>query len=196
MTSCAAGHDELPPSIALVGFMGSGKSTVGRALARHLGWEFVDTDALVEAAAGCDIADLFAGEGEAAFRAREAAAVRAATAAAGSGQVVATGGGVVLRDENVIALRNAGLVVWLTARPDVIAARTAAASRRANKRPLLTHAADGEERLARVLALLGERGPLYQAACHFIVDASERSPRALAAEIQRRAWRWQRERNG
>ncbi len=171
-------------NLALIGFMGSGKSTVGRLLAQKRGWRFVDTDEEIVRAAGRDIPSLFAQEGEAAFREREAEAVR--RIAAGERQVIATGGGAVLREENAAALRGAGLVVWLTARPDVVVARTA---RRAAERPLL--AWGGQDLLAHVLRMLGERGPLYQAAAHLVVDTSDRTPQAVAGEIQRKAARWQ-----
>ena len=171
-----------PQNIVLIGFMGSGKTTVGRALARRRGWRFVDTDERIRRAAGRDVPALFAEEGEAAFREREAEIVR--EVAAGQRQVIATGGGAVLRPENVSALRESGLVVWLTARPEVVVART---QHRAADRPLL--AGGGGDLLAHVLRMLGERGPLYQAAAHVIVDTSDRVPSAIAAEIERRAER-------
>ena len=172
-----------PRNIVLIGFMGSGKSTVGRGLARLRGWRFVDTDVVIrDGAGGRAIPELFAEEGEAAFRDRETAALRAVCE--GGRQVIATGGGAVLRPENVELLRRAGLVVWLTARPDVVVARTA---HRVADRPLL--AAGGEDLLAHVLRLLGERGPLYQAAAHLIVDTSDRPPPAIVQEIDRKAAR-------
>jgi shikimate kinase len=166
-------------NIALIGFMGSGKSTVGRQLAQLLGWHFTDTDSLVERVAGCSIPTLFVRDGEMAFRDRETEILLGVTA--GERQVIATGGGAILREENVAALRSAGLVVYLTAHPDVLAERV---SRRPGQRPLLT---SGEEpALTQILRMLAERGPLYQKACHILVDTSDRSPRALAEEIVRR----------
>jgi len=172
-----------PRNIILVGFMGSGKSTVGRGLARLRGWRFVDTDAVIrDGVSGRPIPELFAEEGEAAFRDRETTALRAVCD--GERQVIATGGGAVLRPENVELLRQAGLVVWLTARPDVVVART---GHRVADRPLL--ASGGGDLLAHVLRLLGERGPLYQAAAHLIVDTSDRPPPAIVQEIDRKAVR-------
>jgi shikimate kinase len=166
-------------NIALIGFMGSGKSTIGRQLAQQLGWRFTDTDSLIERVAGCTIPALFLRDGELAFRDRETEIVLGVTA--GERQVIATGGGAILREENVAALRSAGLVVYLTARPDVLAERV---SRRPGQRPLLT---SGEEpALTQILRMLAERGPLYRKACHVLVDTSERSPQALAEEIVRR----------
>jgi shikimate kinase len=170
----------LPLNIALIGFMGSGKSTVGRALARQLGWRYVDTDARLVDVAGCDIPTLFAREGETAFREREARIILGISA--GTEQVIATGGGAVLRDENVAALRSCGAVIYLTARPDVIVART---ERRAEERPLLANRGD-RDLLTHVLALLGERAPRYHAVAHLIVDTSDRTPDLIAAEIVRR----------
>jgi shikimate kinase len=178
----------LPRNIALVGFMGCGKTTVGRLLAERLGWRFVDTDALlVERAGGVrDIPAIFAEEGEAAFREREAAAVR--EACAGERGVIATGGGAVLRSKNADSLRNSGLVVWLTARPDVVVART---QRTAAARPLLAKdAACPEDLLVRVLTLLGERAHHYKAAAHVVVDTSDRPPRSVVEEIIRKAERY------
>ncbi len=172
-----------PRNVVLVGFMGSGKSTIGRGLARRLGWRFVDTDEMVRrAAAGRDIPSLFRDEGEAAFRDRESRAI--CEAVEGKGQVIATGGGAVLRPENVARLRAAGTVVWLTARPEVVVARTAW---RANDRPLLAGA--GDDLLTHVLQMLGERGPCYQDAAHLIVDTSDRPPHAIVEEVHRKTLR-------
>lgn len=97
-------------NIVLIGMPGSGKSTVGRLLSRRLGMPLADTDALVEAAAGRTIPEIFATEGEAAFRDRETAAARAA--AAMENTVIATGGGIVLRGENMEALAKTGVVFF------------------------------------------------------------------------------------
>lgn len=177
----------LPPNITLVGFMGSGKTTVGRLLARRLGWSFVDTDEIVARASGKSIPEVFAEEGEEGFRDRETQAILGV--AAGEKQVIATGGGAVLRAENGAALRAAGPVIWLTVRPEVVVARTA---RRAAERPLLARASEegNGDLLAHILRMLGERGPKYQAVAHLVVDASDRAPHAVAAEIERRAGRW------
>lgn len=170
-------------NLVLIGFMGSGKSTVGRALARRLNWDYVDTDALiVRRCGGCEIPALFAEKGEAYFRDRETEIVLGVCA--GERQVIATGGGAILRAENVAALRGAGAVVWLTARPEVVVART---EKRAASRPLLASGAD--DLLTHVLTMLGERGPRYQAAAHLIVDTSDRSPEAIAGEIARKVWK-------
>jgi shikimate kinase len=161
--------------------MGSGKTTVGELLAARLGWTFTDTDALIVAEAGTDIPTLFTTEGETAFRDRETRAVCAACRR--DEQVIATGGGAVLRPENVAALREKTFVVWLTARPDVVVARTEVGAAR---RPVLARGA--ADLLTHVLILLGERGPYYQAASHRIVDTSDRTPEDVADEVWRK-WR-------
>ena len=165
-------------NIALIGFMGSGKSTIGRHLAKRLDWRLTDTDCLVERVAGCSIPTLFARDGEQAFRDQETNILLGVTT--GERQVVATGGGVVLREENVAALRGGCLVVYLTARPDILAERV---GRRPAERPLL--AQEDEPVLTRILRMLSERGPLYQRACHVMVDTSDRAPHAVVEEIVR-----------
>jgi shikimate kinase len=171
----------MPKNIALIGFMGSGKSTIGRLLAQRLGWHLTDTDYLVEQVAGCSIPQLFEREGEKAFRDRETAILLGVTM--GERQVIATGGGAVLREENVAALRGGSLVVYLTARADVLAERV---GRRPGQRPMLDHDHDtGESPLTKILRMLAERGPLYQKSCHLVVDSSDRSPQALVEEIIR-----------
>lgn len=168
----------MPENIALIGFMGSGKSTIGKLLAQRMGWKLTDTDSLVERVAGCSIAELFAREGEKAFRDQETAVLLGVTA--GEHQIIATGGGAILREENIAALRGGSLVVYLTARPDVLAERV---SRRPGQRPLL---AEGDEpALTKILRMLAERGPLYQRASHVLVDSSERAPKAIVEEIIR-----------
>ena len=89
----------------LIGYRGSGKTVVGRLLAERRGWTFVDTDALIEAQAGISIAEIFAAEGEAGFRAREERVI--ARVAADRRRVLSVGGGAVLRQENVAQLREA-----------------------------------------------------------------------------------------
>ncbi|MDX1933846.1 MAG: shikimate kinase [Capsulimonadales bacterium] len=166
-------------NIALIGFMGCGKSTVGRLLATRLEREFIDTDAVIVRSAGRTIPEIFLEEGEAAFRDRESAALREAVETEGS--VIATGGGAVLREENVRILRENALIVWLTARAEVIVRRT---GHGVAARPVL--AAWADDPLAHVLNLLGQRGPIYQRAAHRIVDTSDRTPAAIVNEIVRK----------
>lgn len=177
---------ELLRNIVLVGFMGCGKSTVGKTLATKLGdgWRFVDADTRLSEVAGCTIPILFERDGEAAFRKREAQILSGLCA--GERQIIATGGGAVMHEDNRATLRSAGVVVWLTARVDVIVLRT---QRREAERPLL--ASRGDLPLyTHILSLLGERAPFYQKAAHIIVDTSDRATESIAAEIERKVNAW------
>lgn len=130
--------------IALIGMMGAGKTSIGRALAAHLGWAFADTDEQVEQAAGCSIAEIFAREGEAAFREREHRAL--ARLLADSNLVLATGGGAVIDPRSRELLRKRARTIWLDAAPATLALRLGDAA----NRPLLG-AGDREGRLTRLL---------------------------------------------
>jgi len=165
--------------VILAGFMGTGKTEVGRRLARLLGWSFVDTDALVESAAGRPVAAIFAEEGEAAFRARERDAVEQACAITAA--VVAVGGGAFLDLENRRRLLAAGPVVCLHASPEELMRRLGAA----RDRPLLNGdgTASVEERRARIEALLAQRAPVYALATH-AVDTDGLSPDEVALRVR------------
>jgi shikimate kinase / 3-dehydroquinate synthase len=158
-------------NVVLIGFMGTGKSAVGRCVASRLERPFIDTDAMIEARDGRTIAEIFAGEGEAAFRRLEAAAV--AEAAASEGAVIATGGGVPLSSENMHALRRRGVIVSLTASPEAILARVGGGA----ERPLL-----GDAPAAAVERLLAEREAAYRAA-DLVIDTSDASTEEVADRI-------------
>lgn len=162
-------------NIVLIGLMGSGKSAVGRDLASTLGRPFIDTDQAVEEAAGRPIPAIFADEGEAGFRAREASVVE--TAAALDGQVIATGGGAVLAAANREALRRTGLLIWLDAPAEELFRR--ASLQGVAGRPLLA----GPDPLARILALQTEREPIYRAAAHHRVATGGLTTEEVAARI-------------
>lgn len=159
-------------NIVLMGFMGTGKSTVGRALADRLGYAFVDMDTRIEAREGRAISAIFATDGEAHFRRLERALVQ--ELAAGSGLVVATGGGIVLNPDNVGDFARTGLVVCLRATPAAILARVA----HETHRPLL---AEGDK-LAKISALLAKRQPLYDAIPHQ-VDTTGRAIDAIVEQV-------------
>jgi shikimate kinase len=162
----------MAPGVVLVGLMGAGKTTVGRLVASRLGLPFVDLDARIAADAGCPIPDLFAAEGEPAFREREAAALVAVIAEAGEhGCVLATGGGAPIRDDNWQRLRAFGLTVWLDLPP--AAARAAAGG----GRPLLV----GVDPVERMCDLHRRRAARY-AEAELRLDATL-APRALAERI-------------
>jgi len=163
--------------IRLIGYRGTGKTTVGRLLAARLGWDFVDADDHIETVAGRTIAEIFAVEGEAGFRDREAAAIR--DLCGRERLVLATGGGAVLRSANRELLRSAGLVVWLTATPETAWARLQNDPTTSARRPNLTANGGIEE----VRTLLAARSPLYEELAHFVADADTPSPEAVAAAI-------------
>jgi len=150
------------PQVILTGFMATGKTEVGRRLARRLGRPFVDVDGLVEAAAGQSVAAIFATHGEVRFRELERAAV--AEACRVPEAVVATGGGTMLDPENRRRLAAAGPIVCLAAPAEEILRRIGDPA----TRPLL---ANGGDRLARVRALLAERAPTYALSTHTVDTA-------------------------
>jgi shikimate kinase len=152
----------VPLNIVLIGFMGCGKSSVGRRIASQTGRQFVDTDELIAAKEGRSISKIFAAEGEAYFRELETAALAGLDAKAGI--VLATGGGIIMREENRATLRGLGPVVWLDADPDVLFERVS----RNSKRPLL----QTENPRATFDALLAARLPIYQAAADVRIDST------------------------
>ena len=165
----------LPENIVLIGFMGSGKSTVGRELHQRLGYPFVDMDQLIEQRAGKPITAIFADEGEAAFREMESAVLKDLSQAADQRRIISTGGGVVGRPENRALLKRMGYVVWLDAPASVILDRTA----KNRTRPLL-HTEDPGEKVHRLMA---EREPLYQETAHLKLDTSGLDSKELATGI-------------
>jgi shikimate kinase len=160
--------------------MGSGKSSVGRLIARTLQGRFVDTDRLVVDLAGREITEIFATEGEGFFRQQESRALKSLLGQ--RGLVVATGGGIVTVPGNIATLKELGLVVWLTASEEIIWQRV---SRNA-KRPLL-HTADPR---ATVRELLAKRSPHYEEAADFKVDTTHLTHAAVAEWICEQAKGW------
>ena len=167
----------MPQNIILVGYRGTGKTTVGRLLAARLGWAFADADDAVEAAAGKSVAEIFATESETGFRNREGAAL--ADLCARTGCVIATGGGAILRAANRAVLKESGFVAWLTAAPETVWERMRADPTTAARRPNLT-AAGGEN---EVRTLLATREALYRAVADFTVATDTVSPDAVADAI-------------
>ncbi len=154
-------------NIVLIGYRGSGKSTIGRGLAARLGLGFVDTDELVVSRSGKSIRELFELVGESGFRDLETAAVQ--EAAARDDMVISAGGGAVLRRENVTMLKRNARVVWLSAPAEVLFARIQADSQTAATRPNLT-ARGGLDEVRRLLA---DRAPLYASLADVVVDVSD-----------------------
>lgn len=158
-------------NIVLIGFMGTGKSTVGQLLAARLGWAFADTDTEIEEKEGMAIPVLFERHGEAYFRRVETDVVK--ELAAGQSQVIATGGGAVLAEANRAAMLDAGLVVALKADKQTIVERVSADA----NRPLLRGGVE-----ARVEALLADRATAYDFA-HVTIDTTGMSAEQVADAI-------------
>ena len=178
-----------PQNILLVGFMASGKTETGKALARIIGWPLVDTDAQIVARAGRPIDEIFLQDGEPAFRILEAGIVQ--ELCAGSGRIIAAGGGAFTVPENRERMLAGGIVVCLSARPETIHRRitelpSPPTSREGNKggskaqpvRPLLA----GDNPLARIRELLTQRAPAY-AQANFTVETDDLTPERVARRI-------------
>lgn len=158
-------------NIVLVGFMGTGKTTVGQLLAEQTGMPLVDMDAAIEQRAGKPITEIFAQDGEPHFRELERDIVR--ELADQEDQIVSTGGGIVLNPNNITDYEKNGLVVCLLASPQTVLDRV----KHDTTRPLL--AGDKQE---KIIQLLEARKPLYEAITHK-VDTDDLEPEAIAAQI-------------
>lgn len=165
----------MAPKLILTGFMASGKSAVARNLSRRLGWRLIDCDAMIVARSGKSITEIFRTHGEAHFRALEreviAAVAKDSRRCAQCGKllpaVVATGGGAIVDAENCAHLRRAGVIVCLSARPEIIARRV---GHSAKSRPMLTRG--GKPLPERVAELMAARRDAY-ARAHATVDTSD-----------------------
>jgi shikimate kinase len=160
----------------LIGYRGSGKTTVGKIVADRLGWSFVDADAVLEEHHGRTVRDIFAAEGEPGFRDKEAEVL--ADLCTRTNTVIATGGGIVLREANRRLLKQHGTVAWLTADPATLLARIHADPTTAERRPNL--AGGG---LAEIEQLLAVREPLYRACADVVVPVGVFSPEQAADAI-------------
>ena len=173
---CSMNESETPPkNIVLIGFMGSGKSTVGRELHHRLGYPLVDMDHVIEQRAGKPVTAIFAEEGETKFREMETSLLEELSDPAAPRRIISTGGGVIGAEKNRQLLRHLGYVVWLHAPVDVILERTS----RNRDRPLL-HTENPAERIASLMAV---RDPLYQEAAHLKVDTADLDGAELATGI-------------
>ncbi len=159
--------------IVLIGFMATGKTTVGRLVAAQTERDFVDLDAAIEAEAGLSVADIFRQQGEAGFRKQEAAALSKVLASQNT--VIATGGGAACREDNLQAMLNAGFVVALAVDSAEVVRRVGQGS----GRPLLDGSADPE---GAARTLLAQREPFY-ARAHARIDTVGRPPQQVADAV-------------
>jgi shikimate kinase len=159
--------------IYLIGFMGTGKSTVARELSARLKRPLLDTDEEIVKTAGISISDYFAKYGEAAFRNLEHQVLEQISA--GADAVISCGGGVALRQDNVACMKHHGTIFLLTATPETILARV----RHDTKRPLL----QGKKNVRDIGALMEQRVPFYQQAADHQVATDRGTPQEIANEI-------------
>ncbi len=160
-------------NIYLIGFMGTGKSTVSGSLARLLGYEEIDTDACISIQQNKSIAEIFESQGETAFRDLETALLK--KLAEEEQKIISCGGGMALREENAAFMRQSGIVVLLTAEPETIFERVS----RDQGRPVL----NGNMNVEYIRRLLAQRAPYYQAAKELEAVTDGRSPQEIAEEI-------------
>lgn len=164
-------------NIVLIGYRGTGKSSIGKRLARKLRAPFYDTDDLVEAAAGLSITDIVAEEGWACFRRMEKEIIREMTDI-GKG-VVATGGGAVMDEENARILKRGGIVIWLVADVETIIKRIYTDSQDREKRPPLSD----DDLYKETVDLLEKRLPVYESLADFSVNTAGMNIDEIVDEI-------------
>jgi len=162
-------------NIFLVGFMGAGKTTVGRILARKLGYRYCDADKVIETKAGKTVSEIFSSHGELRFRDLESETL--GSLAGKEKQVIATGGGAVMRDENWEAMKKGGVTIYLKAPMSVIWERV----RHSKTRPLL----NVDNPLEAASELLNKRVPFYETA-DITIDTENLTPEEAASEIMKK----------
>ncbi len=170
-------QENVPPlqrNIILTGYMGAGKSTVGRLLAGMLERKFIETDEMIATAAGLEIPEIFAQYGETSFRDRESAVLGELEALPQGSSVISTGGGAVLRPENVAALRRSGVIIFLEVGPAELYRRL----KNTVDRPLLQ---DGCM-MVKITSLLEKRRRAYLD-CDYLVRTEGKTPVEIAGEI-------------
>jgi len=161
----------------LVGYRGSGKTTVGRILADRLSLPFVDTDKEVEQRTGRTIPELFESLGESGFRELETSAIRSVSVRESS--VISLGGGAILRPENREILKGTGFTVWLQATAEQLAARLTEDEAQGKRRPSLTSLGT----LGEIATVLKQREPLYRESSDLILQSANSSAIELASQI-------------
>ena len=168
-------------SLVLVGYRGSGKTSVGRIVAERIAHTFVDTDELIVASAGVPIHEIFSRRGESHFRDLESAVLQQALSMPSS--VISTGGGIIVREQNRVALRQAGRrVVYLYASAETLHARITGDVNSATNRPHLTALGGGLEEVQHLLAI---RDPLYREVAGLVIDVTLLAPAEVAEAILR-----------
>lgn len=155
--------------------MGSGKSSIGKQLAKGLQYDYIDTDALIVAKTGKSITALFETEGEAQFRELETEVLNELFSSSKKNFVLSTGGGIILSEKNRAMLKSLGTVIWLNASPDALFER----ARRQPHRPLL----EVEYPRRTFDQLLAKRLPLYRATCDLEIDTTQLSYSKTVAEL-------------
>jgi shikimate kinase len=163
--------------LTLIGYRATGKTTLARLLAERMGCDWIDADVEIERRSGKSIAQIFAQDGEPAFRDLEAGVI--ADLCRRQHLVLAAGGGAPLRPESRQAMRTVGKVIWLKATPATILARMSDDQTTAARRPNLTHQGGLEE----IVQLLARREPIYRGTAHLEVDTEEKDPAEIAEEI-------------
>lgn len=161
-------------NIILIGFMGCGKSSVGLKLSYRMRQTILDTDKEIERKEQCTISEIFAKEGETAFRDKETAYLQSLVGKVNH-QIVSTGGGLPMREENRKLLKEIGTVVYLRVKPETVYERL----KNDTTRPLL----QGDDPMQKIRDLLGKRSPVYEAAADIIVDVDNKSFDSIIAEI-------------
>lgn len=161
-------------NMILIGFMGAGKTSVGEELAGRFGKTLIDTDRMIEERAGMSISDIFAVQGEEAFRRLETEVLEQLISEA-SGEMISVGGGLPLREENRKLLKKLGTVIYLRVRPETVLARLKGDT----TRPLL----QGDDVEEKVNSLLSKRGPIYEMAADRIISVDGRSVEQIADAI-------------
>lgn len=162
-------------NIILIGFMGSGKTSVGGKLSRARHYRFLDTDQILEEEFGCSIREYFEKKGEEEFRRQETNLMHRLSLSL-RGSVLSTGGGLPLKEENQHLLKKTGVVIYLKASEETTIARLTGDT----TRPLLA----GEDLKDKVYRLLKERRPIYERAAHYTLDTDGKSFYEIIKEIQ------------
>lgn len=160
-------------NIILIGFMGTGKTEIGRRLSDFLDYSFIDTDSIMENVEGMSISAIFKEKGEPYFRNLETETIK--TLSDYSKFVISTGGGIVLKEENIFMLKKLGYVILLYATPEVIVSRL----RFATDRPLL----QVEDKEMKIKEILAQRDSFYNKAADFKIDTSNKTPEDIVKEI-------------